>query len=249
MPDFSKRSLDVEIMDDLNCEGEVLHQTLRELEVINKWLGGNRITLDAVNKLLRAQSGKRTITIADLGCGGGDMLRLIDLWARKKNLHVNLIGIDANPNIVAFARRNLKDYPHIQFETLNIFSEEFRQRKYDIVIGTLFYHHFSHEQLSQFFRTLKQQVSIGFVINDIHRHWFAYYSIKTLTHLFSKSSMVKFDAPLSVMRAFTKHELIKILNESMAKNFTIHWRWAFRWQVVAKLTPLGRFSLAQFFVL
>jgi 2-polyprenyl-3-methyl-5-hydroxy-6-metoxy-1,4-benzoquinol methylase len=232
MPDFSIRSTEVEIMDDLNCSGHVLDRTLRELEIINKWLGGNRITIKSLEQLLPKNS--REITIADLGCGGGDMLRMIDSWGKNRNLKLNLIGIDANPNIVAFAKRNLVAYPHIQFRTLDIFSEEFQKQQYDVVIGTLFYHHFSSDQLVQFFKKLKQQVTIGFIINDIHRHWLAYYSIKLLTQAFSKSPMVKYDAPLSVLRAFRRSELRKLLDATAIENFTIRWKWAFRWQVIAK---------------
>ena len=232
MADFSIRSAEVEIMDDLNCSGHVLNRTLRELEIINKWLGGNRITIKSLEQLL--PKNNREITIVDLGCGGGDMLRLIDLWGKNKNLKLNLIGIDANPNIVAFAKRNLLAYPHIQFRTLNIFSEEFESQQFDIVIGTLFYHHFSSDQLVHFFKKLKQQAAIGFIINDIHRHWLAYYSIKWLTQAFSKSPMVKYDAPLSVLRAFTRKELRKMLDATAIENFTIRWKWAFRWQVIAK---------------
>ena len=82
MPDFSIRSAEVEIMDDLNCSGHVLNRTLRELEIINKWLGGNRITIKSLEQLL--PKNNREITIVDLGCGGGDMLRLIDLWGKNK---------------------------------------------------------------------------------------------------------------------------------------------------------------------
>ena len=211
MADFSNRSAEAEIMDDLNCTGHVLDRTLQELEIINKWLGGNHITLESLEQLLKNHSNTDAITIADLGCGGGDMLRIIDSWGKGKNFKLNLIGIDANPNIVAFAKRNLLSYPHIQFKTLNIFSEEFQDQQFDIVIGTLFYHHFSSEQLVHFFRKLKRQVSVGFIINDIHRHWLAYYSIKLLTQVFSKSAMVKYDAPLSVLRAFKRTELREML--------------------------------------
>ena len=234
MPDFSKRSGKVEIMDDLECSGYVLEQTLRELEFINKWLGGNKITIDAIAHLSRF-SHTRDITIADLGCGGGEMLRIIDRWGRKNKLKVRLVGIDANPNIIAFAKRNLKDCPEIRFETVNIFSSEFRDLKYDIVIGTLFYHHFSNDQLAMFFKQLQKQVALGYIINDIHRHWLAYYSIKILTRLFSKSAMVKYDAPLSVLRSFKKKELEKILDVAGPADRKIQWKWAFRWQAIVKV--------------
>ena len=50
-------------------------------------------------RLLTAQ----TITIADLGCGGGDLLRAVHEWAKAKSLNVELIGIDANPFVVRYA--------------------------------------------------------------------------------------------------------------------------------------------------
>jgi len=235
MPEFSKRSGEIEIMDDLNCTGEVLDQTLLELEIINKWLGGNSITIHAVSELLKSNTNSQEITIADLGCGGGGILRIIDAWGKKRKLKMKLIGIDANPYIISFAKNNLTDYPHIQFETANILGQDFRHQKFDIVIGTLFYHHFTNEQLINFFKHLKDNVRIGFIINDIHRHWLAYYSIKFLTHVFSKSAMVKYDAPLSVLRAFKKKELMQMLKAAHIENFTIQWRWAFRWQVIARI--------------
>jgi len=235
MPDFSTRSAGIEIMDDLQCSGEVLHQTLRELEIINKWLGGNRITIDAIKKLCRT-APDRQITIADLGCGGGEMLRIIDAWGKKNNLHLKLIGFDANPNVIAFAKKNLADSPHIRFEAVDVFSSEFHHQEYDIVIGTLFFHHFNDDQLKSFFKQLRGRVKLGYIINDIHRHWIAFYSIKILTKLFSRSAMVKYDAPLSVLRAFWRKELCNILEQAGPAEVTISWRWAFRWQVVVRVS-------------
>jgi hypothetical protein len=94
--------------------------------------------------------------------------------------------------------------------------------------------------LIAFFSHLKKQAGIGFLINDIHRHSLAYYSIKLLTTLFSKSSMVKYDAPLSVLRAFSRKELSNILRSAGIESFTIKWKWAFRWQVVVFSNPQRR---------
>ncbi len=226
---FNIRSTETEIMDDLLCQGPVVDQTLRELEFINHWLGGNSVTLDGVRQLAE---GHNNLTIADLGCGGGDMLKMLARWGRKNKLSLSLTGLDANPNIVEFARENCRDYHEIQFETMDIFSSEFALRKYDIVTGTLFYHHFQQDVLVDFFSRLKNQVRMGIVVNDIHRHPLAYYSIKLLTLLFSRSAMVKFDAPLSVLRAFTKAELTEVLVLSGFHQFQIQWRWAFRWQAI-----------------
>jgi hypothetical protein len=70
------------------------------------------------------------------------------------------------------------------------------------------------------------------IINDLHRHPLAYYSIGLLTTLFSKSPMVKHDSKVSVMRSFRRKELESLLEKAGAKVYTIKWMWAFRWQVI-----------------
>lgn len=231
MPDFSKRSEAIEIMDDLNCSGSVVDQTLVELEFINKWLGGNAVTLNGLNKILKNCSAK-TLIIADLGCGGGDMLVLIDNHLKKRNIEASLIGIDANPNIVAYAEKNTVDYVNISFKALDIFSNEFKQQSFDIVFATLFFHHFTRDQLVDLFTHLKNNSRCGIVVNDLHRHPLAYYSIKFLTKAFSKSTMVVNDAPLSVHRGFKRAELEDILKTARITSYSLKWKWAFRWQLI-----------------
>lgn len=232
-PDFSKRSNEIEVMDDLTCSGAVVNQTLVELEVINTWLGGNAVTMSGLQTLLSSTSiANKTLKIADVGCGGGDMLKLLASYFKKNSLGADLTGIDANPNIIEFAKKNAKSFTEIHFQTQDITSESFRSQRYDIVFATLFFHHFTSEQLIEIFKSLKKQATIGIVINDLHRHWLAYYSIKILTKFFSKSTMVQYDAPVSVLRGFKRNELIEILQNAGITNYSLRWKWAFRWQLV-----------------
>jgi 2-polyprenyl-3-methyl-5-hydroxy-6-metoxy-1,4-benzoquinol methylase len=231
--DFSKRSEAIEIMDDLTCSGNVVDQTLVELEFINKWLGGNAVTVDGLNSILSITS-KNELRLSDLGCGGGDMLKILATELKRRNVSATFTGIDANPNIIEFAKKNSAEFPEIRYEALDILSEDFRNREFDLVFATLFFHHFTSTQLIEIFSLLKRQTKVGIVINDLHRHWLAFYSIKLLTSLFSKSSMVRFDAPLSVLRGFKKKELIEILQNAGIQNYTLRWQWAFRWQLIIR---------------
>lgn len=229
---FSRRSDEEEIMDDLNSSGEVIDQTLYELDEINKKLGGNQVTIDGIKRLLLKNPPFRKLTIVDIGCGGGDILIEIAKWANKRRLDFELIGIDANPNIIEFARKNASSYPQIRFEVLNIFSPEFRNQSYDIIISSLFTHHFKDEDLISLFANLKKQTKIGVVINDLHRHWLAYYSIKLIVNVLSKSQMVQHDGPVSVLRAFKKKEIKNILKRAGIHQYSIKWMWAFRFQII-----------------
>ncbi|MGY6522167.1 MAG: methyltransferase domain-containing protein [Mongoliitalea sp.] len=229
--DFKHRSTEKEIMDDLAVGGEVLDQTLHELRVINRLLGGNYVSTSGLEKLMK-QVPQPHYSIADLGCGGGDMIRVMHNWAKLNKLNCSFIGIDANPHTIAFAKENLKDLKGVDFEVMNVFDESFSDGQVDIITCTLFTHHFTDEELISIFKACKKKAKIGLVINDLHRHPLAFYSISLLTRWFSKSPMVKNDGPLSVKRSFKKKDWERVLHASDISNFTLSWHWAFRWRVI-----------------
>jgi hypothetical protein len=102
----------------------------------------------------------------------------------------------------------------------------------DVCTCTLFTHHFTDSELVQLLKGLKLKSNLGIVVNDLHRNPIAYHSIKILTKLFSKSPMVQNDGPLSVLRAFSKADWERVLDEAGIKDFQLTWHWAVRWQVL-----------------
>jgi SAM-dependent methyltransferase len=230
---FKQRSSEIELMDDLSLSGDALRKNLDELEIINSWLGGYKVVTEALGNFLPTlNSLDRPATIVDLGSGGGDTLREIAQWAQAKKLAVQLTGIDANAFMLDYAAPKCRKFPNISFQQQNIFSETFRQHRYDILICSLFCHHFSDEELSLLLQQFYGQANVAVIINDLHRHPLAYYSIKALTNVFSGSHLVKNDAPLSVLRAFRRSDLEQILKAAGINKFRLRWKWAFRWQLV-----------------
>ena len=216
-------------MDDLSISGEVVNQTLRELNTINRRLGGNQISVSAFKKLAK---GKKKVSLADLGCGGGDIMVQMAKWARKEEIDASFVGIDANKNIVEYATAHTNAYPEITYQAINIFSDEFKSQSFDIIHCCLFAHHFTSQQLASLFRQFRKQAKVGVIINDLHRHPLAYWSITLLTSLFSKSMMVRNDAAISVARGFKKGELKEILEQAGITEYSLSWKWAFRWKLV-----------------
>ena len=137
--DTTYRSNATEIMDDFSMKGELLRDTLDKLGKINKWLGGNHVTIDGVKQLLNNQDKTKTYTILDLGCGHGDMLRLLADYGRSYGFKFNLIGIDANEDAVAYAQELSTDYSELSFQHLDIFSKEFKSLDFDIAYLHSFY--------------------------------------------------------------------------------------------------------------
>ncbi len=233
---FKTRSNTPELMDDPSVDGEALRQNLDELDFINRWLGGNEVVTQALTTLWRQgrfnSENQITLQIADLGCGGGNILQEVADWFFEKNINATLTGVDANPVMISYAQTTCAAYANINFLQSDIFADEFKIRQYDIVICSLFCHHFTDDQLQALFKQLKQQARLAVIINDIHRHPVAYYSIKWLTVLFSRSHLVKNDAPLSVLRAFRRSELARLFKAAGIPHYRLRWQWAFRWQAI-----------------
>jgi len=226
--DTSFRSEETEIMDDFSLEGEMFRDTLDKLETINRTLGGNVVTINGVKKLIRNQPKDKVITIIDLGCGHGDILRDIAKFGRKKGYTFKLIGIDANQDAIDYANELSAEYPELSFEAVDIFSSDFQKLEYDVVLCTLFAHHFKDDELKGLLKNLVNKASLGVVINDLHRHRLAYYLFK-LIGLFVKNKMVREDGLTSILRAFKRKDLEKLSTEINAKA-SIQWKWAFRYQ-------------------
>lgn len=230
MIDFSKRSDQPELIDRSDIPFEEIRQNLKELEFINTHLGGHKITTEGFEKLA---GDKKDISVCEIGCGGGDNLNTIYRCCSKKNIHLKLTGIDINRHCIAYAKKNtpideknfiISDYKTVDFGT----------DKPGIIFTSLFCHHFSNEELITMMQWMRSNSTLGFFINDLHRHPVAYYLIKIITRIFSRSRLVKNDAPVSVSKGFKKNEWKNILDKAGIIGYTIQWKWAFRHLIIVQ---------------
>jgi 2-polyprenyl-3-methyl-5-hydroxy-6-metoxy-1,4-benzoquinol methylase len=228
MINLLKRSEKKELLDEDDIPFADIQQNLQELNIINALLGGHNITIAGCKKLLGLNE---TICICEIGCGGGDNLKAIEKWCKKHSIRASFIGIDIKAACIHYAQQQ---YPELEAEwIINDYEKvKFNTKKPDIIFSSLFCHHFTNTQLNDMLIWMKINASKGFFINDLHRNILAYYSIKIITAIFSKSYLVKNDAPLSVARGFRKSEWIKLLKNSGIMTYEIKWKWAFRYLIV-----------------
>ncbi|MGE8342252.1 MAG: methyltransferase domain-containing protein, partial [Flavobacterium sp.] len=198
------RTEEIEIMDDFSLQSEELIGALDQIASINQLLGGNKLTLHGIKELLKKTDTSQTITIADIGCGNGDMLRMLAKYGKKRNLKFQLIGIDANAFTIEYAKKLSKDFPNIAYSCMDIFSKDFNQLKYDIVLCTLTLHHFTTSQIAEVMKTLNQNASIGIVVNDLHRSKIAYRLFELISVVFNLNTMSRNDGLISILKGFKK---------------------------------------------
>ncbi|MBC8034132.1 MAG: methyltransferase domain-containing protein [Chitinophagaceae bacterium] len=229
---FSQRSSKEELIDFPNVPFKDWTACLDELNTINTWLGGHKITTDGLKKL--PLTAEEPLVIAEIGCGGGDNLRAIHRWNKKRQLPIRYIGIDLNSACIDFARKNCASLPHHEFILSDYRKVQFENKAPDIIFSSLFCHHFKNHELVEMLLWLKQNSVKGFFINDLHRHPVAYHLIKWITAAFSGSYLVKHDAPISVLRGFRKGEWQELFRQAGLKNYHIEWKWAFRHLITVK---------------
>jgi 2-polyprenyl-3-methyl-5-hydroxy-6-metoxy-1,4-benzoquinol methylase len=229
------RTQETEIMDDFSLHGEELRDALDKIAGINRLLGGNKLTLCGVKQLLKNADTTKPITIADIGCGNGAMLRMLADYGQKHNLNLRLIGIDANTFTINYAKKLSVNYPNIEYHCIDIFSEDFAHIKYDIVLCTLTLHHFTDQQILNIITTFNTNAAAGVLINDLHRSKLAYRLFQIICALFGLNRMSREDGLVSILRGFKKQELEGYSKQLNLKHYTIHWKWAFRYQwIIAK---------------
>lgn len=257
------RSYQAELLDNEEIPTADLYQNLRELDFINRYLGGHSVVLDGIKYFIHSNqtiytansinsntrnysekisfseinnisNNSEKINIYEIGSGGGDNLRAIGRFLNKKKISHLLGGVDLKEDCVRFAEKLENQDSKINYEIADYQFVTFPDGQPDIIFNSLFCHHFRDEDLVKMLQWMHKNTKIGFVIADLHRHPLAYYSIKWLTALFSKSYLVKNDAPLSVLRGFTRYEWEILLAKAGIKNYKIKWKWAFRWLILVE---------------
>ncbi len=227
---FAQRSYQKELLDGPDISFSAIKKNMEELNVINQKLGGHAVTLDGFRQLVQKNKKNDKLTVVEIGCGDGNNLRVLKNWAKKQALSVALKGVDNNPECINYAK-GLAGNEGIEFLCVDYQNVQFTATP-DIVFSSLFCHHFTDVEIIEMLQWMSANSRMGFFINDLHRHPLAYHAIKLLTHFFSKSYLVKNDAPLSVKRSFIRQDWIRLFDEAGISNFNCQWKWAFRWLIM-----------------
>lgn len=226
---FGQRATERELIDDMSIDAREMDRVLSNLAVINRYLGGYATTVRAFERL--APAGDETIRVLDVGAGGGDMARRLVEWGRVNGREVRVVTCDLNFAAAGFASRSLEDCPEATVVQADVLALPFRERSFDVVMCSLFTHHFPTPVVAEFLKAMHSISKCGVIVNDLHRHPLAYAGIWLLTRLFPASPIVRHDGPLSVRRAFVRDDLDEI-ERATGLPMKVSWRWAFRWQVV-----------------
>jgi SAM-dependent methyltransferase len=206
---LQRRVLADERMDDPSLAPEVYAAVLNDLATVNGVTMARRPTLSFLKRAVATSSQFRLL---DVGFGDGDMLRAIAAWAEQQGLVADLVGIDLNPRSADVARAQTPANLPIRWETGDYLDLE--AEPWDFVISSLVAHHMTHEQLIRFLAFMEGRARRGWLVNDLHRHAFAYLGFPLLARLMRWHHIVRHDGQLSIARSYRPAEWSPLLGEA-----------------------------------
>lgn len=198
-----------ELMDDPALDAGTYTEVLHDLAQVNTLTMARRPTLAFLD---RAVGKRKSFKLLDVGFGDGDMLRAVARWAERRGIAAQLVGIDLNERSVAAAREASPANLPISYRAGDY--ADLAGEGWDCVISSLVAHHMTRGQLVAFLRFMDREAAAGWLVNDLHRHGFAYTGWPLLAGLMRWHPIVRHDGHLSIARSYRPREWHPLLAEA-----------------------------------
>ena len=196
-----------------------VRRSLHDIRRINTYLGGSAVVLNATNKLLQKHTLQKheaqNATILDIGTGCADLpLRLIE-QAERRGLAIRVLALDNNARHLKIAREDL-DAANTRSRNVHLLqADAFRlplpDNAVDVVISSLFLHHFRAPQIVALLREFHRVSRVGWAMNDLVRHNIPLVFFRLTRPVFARSYITRHDGEASLRRGYTAAEMKQIV--------------------------------------
>ena len=224
MIDLSARAAGPEILDGDDVGPEVFTRVMDDLASVSRLLLAHGPTIGFLQRATRTLPRGTAISILDVGCGEGDLLRRIRRWSDRRGLDARLTGVDLNPRSAVAARAKTPAAAAIEYVTGDVFDHDGHA---DFVVSSLFTHHLTDAQAILFLRWMEQRAARGWFVNDLHRHRLAYHGFGLAAWLARWHWIVRQDGRTSVARGFRADEWRDLLRRAGVEA-RVRWKPLFR---------------------
>ncbi|HEY1473127.1 MAG TPA: methyltransferase domain-containing protein [Pseudolabrys sp.] len=205
LPNLSHRSTEVEWLDGAGPDAPELEFFLRDLSRFNGAMLGHRAVMAWLRRITKHAPKEPPLTLVDIGCGNGDLLRTIRWWSRRHGLPIRLIGLDRSRETIRIAQAASARGDGIEYRVGNVF-EFTPPEPIDFVVSSLFAHHLSDDMIVEFLGWMESTARRGWLIYDLQRHAVPHCFITLIGKLTRLHPLMIEDGRISVARALTAPE-------------------------------------------
>lgn len=229
------RTDDPELLDSDSVSMEERLEAMRQLPLVNRFLGGARAVLKDLVPIAAEQPNRARLRLLDVGSGSADIPEAIVRWADTAGRPITAIALDRDAaSIELAAERATRCADRIHVVRGNALRLPWPDRSFHVVTASMFCHHFFGDELVELVRELTRVAGRAVIINDLHRHWAAYWGFRLASRIFLRGHVVRYDGEVSVRRGFVRKEL-----EALAAHFP-EFRWTLRRRFAFRLCLVGR---------
>lgn len=237
--DKGMRRFDAPEMLDLNVGTlDDAAESLADLRRINRWLGGTRVLTHHLlpRVAAAARAAARPIVVADIGAGSADIPIALVRWARQRGIPLRVLAVDLNQRHLTLARPRLAAYPEVRLVAAEGGNLPLGDGV-DYIVASLFLHHFPPPNVVSLLRGWYTTARRGVIANDLIRAWLPYLGYFALQPVIARSYLTRYDAPLSIRRAYTVGEMRALAAEA-GLPAQLYWHWPWRLALVADKEPV-----------
>lgn len=204
-----------EMMDRPQPVSRELEDDLKNIRALNRYFGSYRLIQYFLRRWIKPRDRLRVV---DLATGSGDIPRLIADHARKVGAKIDIDALDRQPATLEIARRLSLDYPEISFIQADLL-EWMPPERYDLVLCSLALHHFSEDDAVRVLRRAREFSRRFALVSDLRRGLLGSVGAYLLTASIYRNPMTKYDARVSVARAFSFAEFADLARRADWENF------------------------------
>lgn len=210
---LSGRIDDPELMDNRGLAPELVRDNLNDLRRVNSWLGGVKLTIGGIERLTGDMRPGDELTILDVATGAIDIPARIIPWATKRGFNLRIIATDINSELLAIAAAGAPS--EIGLAVADGRGLPFADNSFDVVLCSLALHHLPPDDAVAMLREMNRIARSGVVINDLVRCWHGLAGAWLLSRMAAApDSLTRYDAPLSVRRAYTRKEMTLLARQA-----------------------------------
>jgi 2-polyprenyl-3-methyl-5-hydroxy-6-metoxy-1,4-benzoquinol methylase len=211
--DLSRRAAPSELPEwmDEPCSYEDFRACLVDLRRVNRLTFAYRPTLGFLERLVATTKLHQPLRIVDVGSGGGDMLRCVETWAKRRGVVVTLTGIDLNPHAARVAREFTRPDSAIEWITGDAFTHA---EPVDVVLSSLFTHHLEEVEIVRFLAWSEAVARRGWFVNDLCREFTPYRLFGVLAKGLRWHRFVQHDGPVSFRRSFREDDWQRMVRDA-----------------------------------